>query len=398
MAELPAAWSPAARRALPAMRAWRSALHREPELSNQESRTREQIAGFLQELGVPYRTFEQGAGVVGLLGADRRGPVVALRADMDGLPLTEETGATFRSRTPGVMHACGHDVHMAALLGAATVLARSPERLRGPVKLVFQPAEEDGERGGALPLLEQGAFDDPPVDFVVGQHVDPWVPLGKVGWSIGPSMAAADRFRITVHGHGGHASAPQMGPDAVLVAAEIVVGLQAVVSRVVDPADPAVVSVGAIHGGTRHNILPERVVLDGTVRSLRPEVRDLLERTVRRRVQSIARSLGARATIEYRRGYPALVNPAEATRTIVRGLEIELGRENVVGISRPLMGAEDFARYLEKVPGSFLRLGVGVPGKPASLHSATFLPDERALVVGAATLAAAAVALQAPSR
>ena len=398
MAELPAAWTPAARRALPAMRAWRAALHREPELSNQEAKTREKIVGFLQELGVPYRTFERGAGVVGLLAADRRGPVVALRADMDALPLTEATGAPFRSVTPGVMHACGHDVHMASLLGAATVLARSPERLRGPVKLVFQPAEEDGEVGGALPLLEQGAFEDPPVDFVVGQHVDPWVPLGKVGWSIGPAMAAADRFQIVVRGHGGHASSPQMGPDAVLVAAEIVVGLQAVVSRVVDPVDAAVVSVGSIHGGTRHNILPEKVVLDGTVRSLRPEVRELLERTIRRRVQSIARSLGARATVVYRRGYPALVNPAEATRTIVRGLEIELGRENVLGIPRPLMGAEDFARYLERVPGSFLRLGVGVPGPAASLHSASFLPDERAMVVGAATLAAATVALQAPAR
>lgn len=391
-------WSPAARRSLPAMRAWRAAFHREPELSNRESRTREKIVRALDELAVPYRTFSRGAGVVGLIRGGGPGPVVALRADMDALPLTEATAAPFVSTVPGVMHACGHDVHMASLLGAARMLSAAPERLRGPVKLVFQPAEEDGEVGGALPLLDQGAFERPRVDFVVGQHVDPWVPLGKIGWSTGPTMAAADRFKITVRGRGGHASTPQQGPDAILIAAEIVVGLQAIVSRVVSPLDAAVVSVGSVHGGTRHNILPDQVELEGTVRSLRPEVRDLLERAIRRRVRAIARSLGGRASIDYRRGYPALVNPPEATAVVVRALEAELGRSNVLGIRQPLMGAEDFARYLERVPGTFLQLGVGQRGTPTTLHSATFLPDERAMVVGAASLAAAAVALQASPR
>ncbi|HTP53633.1 MAG TPA: M20 family metallopeptidase [Thermoplasmata archaeon] len=394
MARVPEAWTPSARRVLPAMRAWRASLHQDPELTNHEERTRDKLVGALTELGLPCRTFDDLAGVVGLVGGDRPGPVVALRADMDALPITEATGLPFRSRTPGVMHACGHDVHMASLLGAAAILSRRADRLPGPVKLIFQPAEEEGHVGGAAPMMERGCLERPTVSFVVGQHVDPSVPLGKIGWKIGPFMAAADSFRIVVHGTGGHASTPQQGPDAVLVASEIVTGLQALVSRVRDPFDPVVVSVGSIHGGTRHNILPSEVVLEGTVRTLRPETRDLIERSLKRRVRSIAASLGARAPVTYRRGYPTLVNPPDATRTAVRALEIEFGRENLLESDRPLMGAEDFSRYLERVPGTFLRLGVGVPGRPASLHSATFAPDERALVVGAATLAAAATGLQ----
>jgi amidohydrolase len=296
------------------------------------------------------------------------------------------------------MHACGHDVHMACLLGAAAILSKRSARLGGPVKLLFQPAEEEGLTGGAQPLIDRGALESPKVSYVVGQHVDPALPLGRVGWKVGAFMAAADTFRITVHGRGGHASTPHQGPDAVLAASEIVVGLQALVSRVREPNDPVVVSVGMIHGGTRHNILPDQVHLEGTVRTFRPETRDLIERTLRRRVRSIASSLGARATIEYRRGYPALVNPAGPTTIVARALEVEFGRENVVEVDRPLMGAEDFSRYLERVPGTFLRLGVGLPDRPASLHSATFAPDERALVLGAAVLAASAAGLQEAKR
>ena len=392
------AWTPRARAILPAMRAWRVALHREPELTGHESKTRDKIVTALTELGIPYRAYDDLPAVVGLIGADRPGPVVALRADLDALPLTEATGLPFRSRTPGVMHACGHDVHMASLLGAGAILARNARDLRGPVKLLFQPAEEEGTTGGALPMIERGCLDRPTVDFVVGQHVDPSIPLGRIGWKSGPFMAAADTVRLVVRGRGGHASTPHQGPDAILVAAEIVAGLQALVSRVRDPFDPVVVSIGSIHGGTRHNILPDEVRLEGTVRTLRPETRDLIERSLTRRVRSIAASLGARVSVSYVRGYPTLVNPDGATRTVVRALEIELGRENLIEVDRPLMGAEDFARYLERVPGTFLRLGVGVAGRPASLHSPTFAPDDRALVVGAATLATAAIGLQGAAR
>jgi amidohydrolase len=399
MAEPPVAWSRAARQALPAMRAWRAALHQDPELSGDELRTRDKLLQALSELGVPTTTFPGRLyGVVGLIGERTDGPVVALRADMDALPVEEATGLPFRSRRPGTMHACGHDVHMAALLGAAVILSRQPRALGGPVKLIFQPSEEDGTRGGALPLIEHGALERPKVDYVVGQHVDPGLPLGTLGWGTGPFMASADEFHITVRGRGGHASTPQQGPDAILVAAEIVTGLQALASRVRDPTEPVVVSVGSIHGGTRHNVLPDVVVLEGTVRTVNAATRDLMERTLKRRVRAIAASLGARARVDYRRGYPALINPVGATETVVRALEVEFGRSSVVRVDRPLMGAEDFARYLERVPGTFLRLGVGVPGRPASLHSSTFAPDERAMVIGAATLASAAVGLQRSGR
>jgi amidohydrolase len=376
------------------MRAWRAALHQEPELSGEETRTREKILQALGELGIPAKTYDDLHGVVGLLEAGRVGPVVALRADMDALPLTEATGLPFRSRRDGTMHACGHDVHMASVLGAALLLSRQPSALGGPVKLLFQPSEEEGTIGGALPMIERGCLERPHVDFVVGLHVDPGLPLGTVGWGIGPFMASADYVRITVRGRGGHASTPHQGPDAILAAAEIITGLQALASRVRDPVDPVVVSVGSVHGGIRHNILPEEVVLEGTVRTVRASTRDLIEHALKRRVRALASSLGARATIVYRRGYPPLVNPPEATTKVVRALEVELGRRALIEVREPLMGAEDFARYLERVPGTFLRLGVGGPGPPASLHSATFAPDERAMVVGAATLAAAAVGLQ----
>ena len=264
----------------------------------------------------------------------------------------------------------------------------------GPVRLIFQPAEEEGHRGGALPLIERGCLENPTVRYVVGQHVEPGLPLGMMGWRTGPFMAAADFFRITVLGKGGHASTPQQGPDAIVIASEVVSGLQTLVSRVREPFDPVVVSVGSFHGGTKNNILPSEVVLEGTVRTLRTATQELMERTLKRRVRSIAASHGARVRIEYRHGYPALVNPSEATRVVAEGLALELGRKNVVEVEHPLMGAEDFSRYLEKVPGTFLRLGVGVPDHPASLHSATFAPDERALVIGATALVVGAESLQ----
>ncbi len=376
------------------MRAWRVAFHQEPEPAYQERRTREKVVGALKELGIPYQTFDGFTGVVGLVPGDHDGPVVALRADMDALPITEATGLPFRSRFPGTMHACGHDVHMSCLLGAAAIMTHGGRRPVGPVKLLFQPAEEDGHRGGALPLIERGCLERPNVDYVVGQHVMPTLPLGDVGWKTGSFMAAADFFRVTVIGHGGHAAAPHQGPDAIVVASEVVTGLQALVSRVRDPVDPVVVSVGSIHGGTRNNILPAEVVLEGTVRTFRPATRDLIDRALHRRVRSIAASLGARVRVEYRRGYPTVVNDPTATRAVADALRIEFGRSHCLEVDQPVMGAEDFSRYLERVPGTFLHLGVGQPNRPAALHSATFAPDERALVYGAAALAAAADGLQ----
>ncbi|MCI4349775.1 MAG: M20 family metallopeptidase [Thermoplasmata archaeon] len=390
------AWSRAARDVLPEMEGWRRAFHREPELSNEETRTQARILATLRELGIQSRTFRGSTAVVGYLGADRGGAAVALRADMDGLPVTETTGLPFRSRYPGRMHACGHDVHMASLLGAAKLLKARERELRGPIVLVFQPAEEDGVEGGARPLLERGIFRDPRVDFVVGQHVAPQIPLGSVGWRSGPMMASADEFLLTVRGTGSHAAFPHGGADAIVVASEIVLGLQTLVSRARDPLDPVVISVGSVHGGTRHNILPETVTVHGTVRTLSATTRRKMERLLRHRVQHLAESHGARVEIDYRRGYPVTSNPPGATGRIVEILRKELGPGRVIELERPVMGAEDFSRYLEKVPGTFLFLGVGEPGRPSpSPHSGSFAPKDRVLVTGAATLASAAVGLQA---
>jgi len=378
----------------PKIRGWREALHRRPELAYEEAETQGLLVETLGELGISYKTYPRSTAVVGWIGTDRPGPVVALRADMDGLPVEESTGWKHRSEVKGRMHACGHDVHMSALLGAAAVLRDHEAELPGPITLLFQPAEEQGERGGAGPLIEHGALEDPKVDFVVGQHVAPEIRTGRIGWGVGPVMASADRFRIEVGGTGGHAATPHRGPDAILAAAEIVQGLQALVSRMRDPADPVVVSVGSIHGGTRDNVLPETVQIEGTVRTLRPDTRKLMERRLRQRVSMIAKSSGATAAIDYEHGYPVTVNHEEATETVVEGLRAELGNAALVPLERPLMGAEDFSRYLEQVPGSFLFLGVGGPGV-GGLHSPKFLPGPDAPLHGAAALLAASAALQA---
>lgn len=387
-------WMRRARAIAPRIHAWREAFHRRPELAYEEAETQAGILEALGELEIPFKTYPRFTGVVGWLSADRPGPVVALRADMDGLPVAEATGWRHASTIAGQMHACGHDVHMASLLGAAKILKDREEELRGPVTLLFQPAEEQGERGGAGPLIERGALASPKVDSVVGLHVTPDLPTGRFGWGIGPVMAAADRFRIEVQGTGGHAAMPQAGADAILASAEIVQGLQAIVSRMRDPADPVVVSVGSIHGGTRDNVLPETVVLEGTVRTLREETRAMIARRLKQRVRLIARSLGARAEVEYRLGYPVTVNDPAATETVVSGLENEFGDAAILPIERPLMGAEDFSRYLEQVPGTFLFLGVGRPGKNAGLHSSRFLPGPETPVIGAAAFVAATEALQ----
>ncbi|MGI0132462.1 MAG: M20 metallopeptidase family protein [Thermoplasmata archaeon] len=387
-------WTKEARRLLPAMRAWRADFHREPELAFEETRTRARIVRALDALGIPSRTYPDFTGVRAVLAPEAPGAAVALRSDMDGLPVTEATGLAYRSRAHGKMHACGHDVHMSALLGAAAILKRRESRLRGPVTLLFQPAEEDGKVGGAGPFLDRGCLDHPTCDFVVGQHVAPEIPLGTIGWRKGPMMAAADHFTIRVRGAAGHAAYPHRGPDSVLAAAEIVTGLQSLVSRMRDPLDPVVVSVGTIHGGTRHNVLPEEVVLEGTVRTLRAETRRQVERQLVQRVRGLAGSGGASVHIRYEHGYPVTVNSPAATEMIVQALIGEFGDAALLELEGPVMGAEDFSRYLERVPGTFWFLGVGTPGPTASLHSPTFAPTDPALVIGAAALTAAVEGLQ----
>jgi amidohydrolase len=387
----------AIRRLLPWARGVRRELHRHPELANREDWTRERLLEELRRFGLAPRTYEGFHGFVVDLPGPADGPLVALRADMDGLPVQEETGVPFASEVPGLMHACGHDVHMTCLLAAARLWAEGAVPQRGPVRLLFQPAEEEGVEGGAAPMIAHGALERPRPSYVIGQHVEQSLPVGTVALRPGPMMAASDSIDLTVLGHPGHAGYPHQGPDAILVASEIVVGLQALVSRMKSPVEPAVISIGSIHGGTKRNVMPRSVELMGTVRTLSEELRARYSREIPRRCKAIARSLGASVRVKYERGYPALVNDAAVTERVRSALADRWGPSRVRALPAPVMGAEDFARYLERLPGTFWFLGVGTPGREAApKHTSRFLPDERSLLYGTEALLHATDALQAP--
>lgn len=385
--------------------ALRHDLHRHPELSNREFRTSQLIATELEQLGLEVRTGVAHTGVIGVLRGGLPGPVVALRADMDALPVTEETGLAFAStartewlgREVGVMHACGHDAHMAMLLGTARVLAGVRDRLPGTVVFVFQPAEErppPGEDGGAQLLLREGGLDAPRPDAIFALHVVPEFPVGTVAWRAGGAMASSDRMRIVVHGQQTHAAKPWEGIDPIAAAARIVLGLQAIPGRQTDAREPAVVSIGAIHGGVRNNIIPDQVEMLGTIRSLDPEQRLELHDRVRRTAKALAESSGARAEVEIdvERGYPVTWNDPELARRMLPTLERVAP---IVVEAPPRTGAEDFAFYAQQIPGLYLWLGVRSPDVDASEaapnHSPKFVVDDDALPLGVRTLSHLAI-------
>ncbi len=368
-------------------------LHRHPELSYQEVETARYVANQLRSLDLEPRigVGRPGEhGVVAVLGADRPGPAVALRADMDALPLDEATDLPWRSQHPGVMHACGHDAHTAILLATAAALRRverdHPRSSGGPVVLLFQPAEEQ-EPGGALGMIEAGALDNPPVAAIFGLHQSPLLDTGMLGLAVGARSAAADDFTLTIRGRGGHAAWPHRTVDPVIVAAHVVTALQTVVSRQAPPTNAAVVTVATIHGGTKDNIIPDEVVLTGTVRTLSPELRAAMPQRIEALAQGVAGGFGAQATLDYAWGYPVLVNDAAMTALAQRAATRTLGAGQVV-TAEPVLGAEDFAYFLEQRPGCFASLGVGVPSTPLDerpiSHSARFRLDEAALPVGVA--------------
>jgi len=370
---------------------WRRRLHAAPELSFQERRTAGAMAGELRKLGLAVRTGVGGTGVVGTLKGAAGGRCAALRADMDALPVHEENDCRYRSRIAGRMHACGHDAHCAILLGAARVLSARRRTLRGTVKFIFQPGEETPP-GGALGMIRDGAMDDPRVDAVFGLHMDSSLPAGKVGIRVGPMMAASDNFRILVKGRGGHAARPHDCLDPVLGAAQVVAALQSIVSRRVDPAQPAVVTVGRISGGTKHNIIPESVEIEGTARSIDARTTRMMPAWIRRIAEGTARAAGLRAEVDYERGYPVLRNDPRMA-AFARKVTIDLfGRSAAVDIDEPLLGGEDFAYYLKKAPGAFLRLGSrSGPSTSYPWHHPKFDIDERALPVGAMLFAEVAI-------
>jgi amidohydrolase len=395
----------AVRAAEPKVIAWRRDLHQHPELGNREVRTAALVAKQLKRLGLSVRTGVAHTGVVAVLRGAAERPVVALRADMDALPLTEETGLSFASRVRttylgqevGVMHACGHDAHTAILLGVAEALASVRQSLPGTVLFVFQPAEEGpppGERGGASLLLEEGAFADPAPDAIFGLHVSPFQNTGEIGLVSGAAMASSDRLTVRVIGRGAHAAYPWKAVDPIPVAAQITLALESLPARQVDARIPSVVSIGSVHGGVRYNIIPDQVELAGTIRALGPEVRAQLHERVRRTARGIAESAGASAEVRIDDGNPITWNDPDLARRARPTLERVAGRERVVE-PLPWTGAEDFSRYQERVPGVFLFLGVVPAGTdPAAAepnHTPRFQLDEAALELGVRALAQLAV-------
>lgn len=370
-------------RRLPAWTTLRQALHAEPETAFEERATAARIVAALAEVpGLTIRSGVAGTGVVATLGAGKAGPCLALRADMDALPVTEESDRPYASRRAGVAHVCGHDGHVACLVGAAQVLGELADELAGPVRFIFQPAEENG--GGGRLMVEQGALDDPPVAAIYALHGWPGLPLGTVGIRGGAMMAATDALDVILHGRGTHAASPHLGIDPIVAAAHVVTALQSVVTRNLPPSEPAVVTIGRIAGGTIRNVIPDSVRLEGTLRTLSEPVREMARAAVRRVIEQTAAAFGARAEVTLTPGYPVLVNDAAATARVVRVATARLGAAAVRSDLPVSLGGEDFAYYLQRVPGALWRLGVSLPGGGAEipLHSARFDFPDAAIPLG----------------
>ena len=382
--------------------AWRRDIHAHPELGNREFRTAAIVAEHLKKLGLDeVRTGVAHTGVVGLLKGARPGPVVALRADMDALPVVEEVDVPFASKVKaewngesvGVMHACGHDAHVAILMGVAEVLAGLRNELRGSVKFIFQPAEElppEGEEGGARMMVAEGALEKPVPHAVFGLHVTSRLALGVLGYRSGPTMASADSFSIRVDGRQTHGAMPWFGVDPIVTAAQVVLGLQTVVSRQVDlTREPAVVTVGMIKGGVRQNIIPDSVEMRGTIRSFDEEMRDDIHERVTHLSESIARSGRATCRVCITKNYPVTVNDPALTEAMVPTLERVAGAGKAEVVQK-VMGSEDFSFFQRVVPGLFFFLGVVPEGENpkdvAPNHSPRFFIDEKSLKVGVRAL------------
>ncbi len=369
-------------------------LHQHPELSKEEQQTADFICTTLDSFGIPYRKGVAGFGIVGLIEGKNPGHrCIGLRADMDALPVKEESAAPYASREPGKMHACGHDVHMSSLLGTARILNEVKDLFTGTVKLIFQPSEESYP-GGAIEMINEGVLEKPDVWVVLGQHVLPTLDAGMVGFNPGPDMASTDEIFLTVKGKGGHAAAPNMVIDPVLIAAHIIVALQQIVSRQANPTTATVLSFGRIIGEGRTNIIPNEVKIDGTVRTYDEAWRKEIHKRVELIATSIASGMGGSCDVKISHGYPYLHNDEELTAQLQSLATEYLGGENVVTLERR-MTAEDFAYFAQRVPSCLYRLGVRneEKGITSFLHSPTFDVDEKALETGSGLMAWLAVNL-----
>ncbi len=373
--------------------AWRRLIHSNPELGFKEFATTAFIMEKLKNWGIETRPNGDKTGVIGTLCGGTAGTkTVALRADIDALPVREKTGLEFASKNDGVCHACGHDIHTATLLGAAYMLSQFyRDRLAGTVRFIFQPAEET--LGGSVSMIENGALDG--VDCILGAHTWPDVEGGCIGIRKGPAMGSNDSFRITIRGKGGHAAHPHRAIDPVVIGAHVVTQLQSIVSRRVAPVDSAVVTVGHMTAGKAFNVIPDECLLEGSVRSLTPVVRDNLEKWITSIAAHTAEGMDASAEVVYKRGVPPTVSVDEYVDAVSETVRELLGPDRLKELPTPSLGSEDFAYYLEKVPGAFFRLGTGDerPGSHIGLHNPCQLFSEKAIAAGVTTFVGAAYKL-----
>ena len=371
----------------PALVETRRDIHRHPELGNRELRTGKLVADRLRALGLEVRHPVAKTGVVGILKGGRPGAVVAVRADLDALPIQERNDVPYKSETPGVKHACGHDAHTTILLGTAEVLSKLKDRLPGTVVFLFQPAEEgppEGEEGGAPMMIKEGALDQPKVQAVYGLHMDPALEMGEVGWSIGPIYASSDHFVIEIQGKKTHGAYPHTGLDPVPVAAEMVQALQLVVSRQIDAQNPKVLTIGSIHGGNRFNIIADQVTLEGTIRTLDAAVRRDMKERIQRTVTGVAATHGLTAALRWvGEGNTPTMNDAALTRASVPSLQRVYGAAQKKEV-KPQMGAEDFSFLADRVPALYIKMGMRneAKGITAMIHTEDFDIDERVLPLG----------------
>lgn len=382
---------------------WRRDIHANPEPGNREFRTAALVADHLRSLGIEIQTEIAHTGVVGFLKGGKPGPIVALRADMDALPVTELVDLPFASKVcttyngmdVGVMHACGHDTHVAMLMGTATVLSEMKDDLHGSIKFIFQPAEEgapEGEEGGAKLMLKEGAFDDPRPEVVFGLHVWP-DRVGHLKYSPGPFMASSDQFEVTIHGQQTHGAVPWGGIDPIVIGSQVVLGLQTIASRQLDvTATPSIITVGTFHGGVRSNIIPDVVTLTGTIRTFLPYVRENIHQRIHQTVEHITASAGATADVHIQLGYPVTVNDTDLTLQMIPSLERV---SDSVEQTQKITGAEDFSYYVNEVPGLFVFLGIVPPEEDIDTfprnHSPHFYVDESALITGVRTISSLAI-------
>lgn len=387
--------------------AWRQDIHQNPELGNREFRTSEMVAAHLQRLGLEVRTKVAHTGVVAILKGGKPGPLVALRADMDALPVTEEVDVpyaskvktTYNGRETGVMHACGHDAHTAILMGVAEIFAGMKDDLPGSVMFIFQPAEEmapEGEKGGARLMVEEGIFKDQKPVAVFGLHVSSGLPVGMLAYKARETTSSSDTFRIDVKGSQTHGAMPWLGVDPIVASAQIIMGLQTIPSRQVDVTkSPAVVTVGAINGGNRENIIPESVRMIGTIRTFNEDVQKRTHESIKRVAENIGASAGAKVDVAIALGYPITFNNPELTAASLPALQRVAGADKVMLLPSPTTAGEDFSYFAREAPGFFFVVGITPPGKdPKTVgpnHSPRFAVDDSGLKLGVRALASVAM-------